>query len=80
MGQCKKKRKVQKKRCLHKQNWEMFGRRMNGKEFENMSEINSTMAKEGCEMEEQDNWQEDRRWMGDDVRESIGGRKGKKME
>ena len=33
---------------------------MNGKEFENMSEINNMMAKEGCEMEKEDNWQDDR--------------------
>ena len=46
MGQRKKKRKTQKKRCLNKQKWEVFGRRMNGKEFENMSEMNSMMAKE----------------------------------
>ena len=32
----------------------MFGKRMNGKEFENMSEINSMMAKEGCEMEKEE--------------------------
>ena len=37
------------------------------KEFESMSEMNSMMAKEGCEMEEE-NWQEDRRRMTDDVR------------
>ena len=53
MGQRKKKKKAQKKRCLNKQKWEVFGRRMNGKEFENMSEMNSMMAKEGCEMEEE---------------------------
>ena len=47
MGQRKKKKKAQKKRCLNKQKWEVFGRRMNGKEFENMSEMNSMMAKEG---------------------------------
>ena len=29
------------------------------KEFENMSEINNIMAKEGCEMEDE-NWLEDR--------------------
>ena len=38
MGQWKK--KAQKKRCLNKQKWEVFGRRMNGKEFGNMSEMN----------------------------------------
>ena len=75
MGQRKKKKKAQKKRCLNKQKWEVFGRRMNGKEFENMSEMNSMMAKEGCEMEKEENWQEDRRWMTDDVRASINGRK-----
>ena len=32
------------------------------------------MAKEGCEMEEQGNWQEDGGWMSDDVRVSIDGR------
>ena len=58
MGQCQKK-----KRCLNKQKWEVFGRWMNGKEFENMSEINSMMSKEGCEMEKGKNWQEDRRMM-----------------
>ena len=41
MGQCKK--KAQKKRCLNKQKWEVFGSRMNG----NMSEMSSMMAKEG---------------------------------
>ena len=30
MGQRKKKKKAQKKRCLNKQKWEVFGRRMNG--------------------------------------------------
>ena len=38
----------------------MFGRRMNRKEFENMSAMNSMMAKDGCEMEKEENWQEDR--------------------
>ena len=33
------------------------------------------MAKEGCEMEKEENWQEHRRWMTDDVRASIDGRK-----
>ena len=33
MGQRKKKKKAQKKRCLNKQKWEVYGRRMNGKEF-----------------------------------------------
>ena len=80
MGQRKKKKKAQKKRCLNKQKWEVFGRRMNGKEFENMSEMNSMMAKEGCEMEKEENWQEDRRWMTDDVRASINGRKEKNRE
>ena len=68
-------KKAQKKRCLNKQKWEVFGRRMNGKEFENMSEMNSMMAKEGCEMEKEENWQEDRRWMTDYVRTSNNGRK-----
>ena len=77
-GQRKKKRKAQKKRCMNKQKWEVFGRRMNGKEFENMSEMNSMMAKEGCEMENEENWQEDKRWMTDDVREIING-KNRKM-
>ena len=80
MGQRKKKKKAQKKRCLNKQKWEVFGRRMNGKEFENMSEMISMMSKEGCEMEKEENWQEDRRWMTDDVRASINGRKFKKWE
>ena len=44
-------KKAQMKRCMNTQKWEVFGRRMNGKEFENMSEMNSMMAKEGCEME-----------------------------
>ena len=77
MGQRKKKKKAQKKRCLNKQKWEVFGRRMNGKVFENVSEINIMMAKEGCKMEKGENWQEDRRWMTDDVRASINGKKGK---
>ena len=57
MGQRKKNKKAQKKRCLNKQKWEVFDRRMNGNEFDNMSEINSMMAKEGCEMEKEGNWQ-----------------------
>ena len=48
---------------------------MNGKEFENMSEMKNMMVKEGCEMEKEENWQEDRRWMTDHVRASINGRK-----
>ena len=41
-----------------------------------MSEMNSMMAKEGCEMEKEENWQEDRRWMtDDDVIASINRRK-----
>ena len=44
MEQRKKKKKAQKKRCLNKQKWEVFGIWMNGKEFENMSERN-TMTK-----------------------------------
>ena len=75
MGQRKKKKKAQNRRCLNKQKWEVFGRRMNGKEFEHMSEMHSLMAKEGCGMEKEENWQEDRRWMTDDVRASINGRK-----
>ena len=75
MGQREKNTKAQRKRCLNKQKWEVFGRRMNGKAFKNMSEMNSMVAKEGCEMEKEENWQEDRRWMIDDVRASINGRK-----
>ena len=75
MGQRKKMKKAKKKRCLNKQKWEVFGRRMNGKDFENMSEMNSMMAKESCEMEKEEKWQEDRRWMTDNVRASINGRK-----
>ena len=45
--------------CLNKQKWQMFFRWMNEKEFENMSEMNNMVAKEGCEMEKEDNWQED---------------------
>ena len=45
IGQRKKKRKAQKKRCLNKQKWEVFDRRMNGKEFVNMSEINSMVRR-----------------------------------
>ena len=40
-----------------------------------MSEMNSMMAKEGCEMKKEDNLQEDRRWITDDVRLSIAGKK-----
>ena len=71
MGQRKNKKKAQKKGGLNKQKWEVFCRRMNGKEFENMYEMNSMMTKEGCEMEKSENWQEDRRWMTDDVRARI---------
>ena len=71
------KEKAQKKRCLNKQKWEVFGRQMNEKELENMCEMNSMMAKEGCDMEKEENWQEDRGWMTDDVRASINGRKSK---
>ena len=42
-----------------------------------MSEMNSLMAKEGCEMENEENCQEDRRWMTDDDRVSINGRRKK---
>ena len=48
MGQRKKKRKAQKKMCLNKHKWGGGGvgfGRMNGKEFENMSEMNSMIAK-----------------------------------
>ena len=78
MGQRKKKKKAQMKRCLNKQKVEVFGRRMNGKEFDNRSEMNSVMAKERSEMEKEENWQEDRRWMTDDVRASINGREKKR--
>ena len=41
-----------------------------------MYEMNSMMAKEGCEMEkEKENWQEYRIWMTDDVRASINRRR-----
>ena len=69
MGQRKKMRKAQKKRCLSKEKWEVFGKRMNGKEFKNMYEMNSMMAKEGCEMEREDNWQEDRTT--DDIKATL---------
>ena len=48
---------------------------MNGKEYENLSEINIVMTREGGNLGEQDNSQEDRGWMNDDVRASIDGRK-----
>ena len=48
---------------------------MIGKEFENMSEMNSMLAKQGCEMDKGDNWQKDRRWITDEIRASIYGRK-----
>ena len=35
---------------------------------------NSMMAKQGCDMEKEENLQEDRRWMTDDVRVRINGR------
>ena len=54
MGQHKKEKNAQNKTCLNKRKWEVFGKRMNRKEFENMSEINSMMAKEGCEMEKEE--------------------------
>ena len=59
-----------KKMCLNKQKWEDFGRRMNGKEFDIMSEMNSMMAKEGCDRDGE-NWQKDRGWVTDDVRASM---------
>ena len=40
--------------------WEEFGRRMNGKEYTNLSEMNSVMAREGDDLGQQNNWQEDR--------------------
>ena len=40
-----------------------------------MSEMNSMMAKDGCEMEKEENWEEYRRWMTDGVRASINGKK-----
>ena len=40
-----------------------------------MSEMHSMMAKEECEMEKEEIRQEDRRWMTDDVRASINGKK-----
>ena len=43
-----------------------------------MPEMNSMMAKEGCERKRGEHWQEDRRWMTDDVRASINGRNKKK--
>ena len=43
-------------------------------------EMNSMMAKECCEMEQQDNRQEDRGWMTDDVRANIDGRKERNKE
>ena len=43
-----------------------------------MSEMNSMMEKKGCEMEKEEHWQEDRRWMTADVRASINGRNFKK--
>ena len=49
--------------------------RLNGMEFENMSKMNSMMAKEGCEMETEDISLEDKRWMIDDARAIIDGRK-----
>ena len=45
MGQRKQKRMAQKKKCLNKHKFEVFGIRMNGKEFENMFEMNCMMAK-----------------------------------
>ena len=61
MGQWKKKKKAQKKRCLNKQKWVVFGRLMNGNEFENMPEGNSMVAKKGCATEKEENWREYRR-------------------
>ena len=81
MGQRKKNKKVQTKGCLNKKKWEVFARRMKGKEFENiLSEMNNMMAKEGCEMKKEENWQEDRRWFTDDVRASINGGNENHME
>ena len=71
MGQRKQKRRTQKKRCLKKQKWEVFGRRING----TMSAMNGMLSIEGCEMEKEDNCQKDRIWMNDEIRASIDGRK-----
>ena len=38
-----------------------------------MSEMNSMMVKEGCEMEKEDNWQKDGIWITDDIRVNIDG-------
>ena len=40
-----------------------------------MSDMNIIMAKEGCEMEKDENLLKDRRWMTDDVRACINGKK-----
>ena len=69
-----------KNRWLNKLKWEEFGRQMNEMECENMPEMNSMMVKEDCETEEQDNWQEDRGWMTDDIGASTDGRKERNME
>ena len=72
--------KLKKKKGAKEKVYEqLFGRRMNGKQFENMSEMNNMMAEEGFEMKKEENWYEDRRWMTIDVRASINGRKEKHL-
>ena len=47
-----------------------FGRRMNGKNNENLYEINIVMARK-CGDLGKHSWQEDRGWINDDVTASI---------
>ena len=60
MRPLKKKTKIKKRRRMIKRMWDEFGRRMNVKVYYNMSEMNSVMDREGGDLGEQDNWQEDR--------------------
>ena len=47
---------------------------MNGNGYENIYEVNSVTAKEGGVLGDQDNWQEDRGWMNEDLGGKIYGR------
>ena len=54
-GTTEDKEKGTKVRVFERTEMGRVGRQMNGKEFENMSEMHSMMAKEGCEMEKEEN-------------------------
>ena len=70
-GKNRRNRKAKRKKRLTVNKWEVYGRQMEGREYEDLSSMNMEMTQVGDELnEEMDRWCENRSgWVNDRVKE-----------